>query len=254
MSCAAQNNVLFFDTPSPRPTKAQLRQARRMLKTAKKVSKHGTGKLTPKNEAQREYMDALEENDLLFALGPAGTGKTYVVARWAAEKLLADEIDKIVITRPMVAVSNENVGFLPGGLEEKIAPWAKPLYDAFKESVGSKVKLDELIKAEKIEFAPFAYIRGRTFSDSVVIADESQNLTIEQWRVLVTRIGENSRLIVTGDLAQSDLRGKNGLEYAVDMAERYDIDCEIFEFDSSDVVRSGMVKQWVKAFEHDDER
>jgi len=246
--------VLFFDPPSARPTKAEMRQARRLLKTAKKTTQFGAGKLVPKNEAQREYLDALEENTLLFAKGPAGTGKTYVAARWAAEKLLAGEIDKIIITRPMVEVSGEKIGFLPGGVKEKCEEWAIPLYDAFKDSIGSKQKLDEMLKAERIAFVPFAFIRGRTFNDAVVIADESQNLTIEQWRVLVTRIGENSRLIVTGDLAQSDLRGKNGLAYAIDIADRYDIDCEIFEFDSSDVVRSKMVMQWVQAFEEEDDR
>lgn len=239
----------FFDRPQhARPTKAELRKARRLLKTAKKVEKQPM-RLMPKNEAQREYLETLREENVIFSLGPAGTGKTYVAARFGMEQLLDEQFEKLVVTRPLVPVSNENVGFLPGKLEDKVAPWAVPVYDAFVDSVGSKEKLNELIRAGRVEFAPFAFIRGRTFSGAYVLADESQNLTVEQFKVLITRIGEGSKLVINGDLRQSDIRGTNGLKYGINLAEKYDLDCEIFEFRGEDVVRSGIVAEWVNAFE-----
>lgn len=242
-------NTQFFDPTSPRPTKAQAREARRLLKQAKMNTRHGVGKLTPKNAVQADYLKELNENDLIFAIGPAGVGKTYIPSRWAIEKLLNNEIEKVIITRPMVEVSGERIGFLPGDIKEKCAAWGIPIYDAMIDSIGSKQKLDQLIDSGKVEFAPFMNIRGRTFSDAVVIADESQNLTIEQWKVLVTRMGEGTKLIVTGDPDQSDLRGPNGLDYAIEIADRYELFCCIFEFDASDVVRSSMTQEWVTAFE-----
>lgn len=210
----------------------------------------------PKTEAQREYLEAIRENDVILASGGAGVGKTYVAARYALQELLAGNIKRIVVTRPMVAVSGENIGFLPGGVEEKCYPWAIPLIDAFNDG-ASKATVEKLMKDGVIAFVPFALMRGRTFSECVILADESQNLTIEQAKVLITRVGEDAKIIISGDISghQSDIRGVNGLEYLIRIADEYDLDAEIFEFDDSDVVRSGVAAQWVRAFtQHGDRK
>jgi phosphate starvation-inducible protein PhoH and related proteins len=235
----------FFEPPN-QTSKADLRKAKKLLNHAKQRARHGQ-KLTPKTRAQEEFLQTIRESNVVLACGSAGVGKTYVSARYALEELLNKNFEKIIITRPMVPVSGESIGFLPGGVKEKTDPWTIPVIDAFKDG-ASKTTIDSLIKEEKIEFVPFAYIRGRTFADAFILADESQNLTIEQFKVLITRLGENSKIVISGDLRQSDIRGKNGLDYAIRVAETCDVDCEIFEFDNSDVVRSSTVAQWVSAF------
>lgn len=230
-----------------RPSKAELRKAKRTLKTSKQTGRHFTP-LVPKTEAQQEFLDAIKENTVVLACGGAGVGKTYVASRYALERLVKSEIDRIIITRPMVPVSGEAIGFLPGGVKEKTDPWTIPIIDALCEGV-SKTTVETMIKEGKIEFVPFAYIRGRTFNNCFILADESQNLTIEQFKVLITRVGEDSQIVISGDIRQSDLKTKNGLEYAIRVAEACNLDCEIFEFDDSDVVRSAVVAQWVAAFQ-----
>jgi phosphate starvation-inducible PhoH-like protein len=236
------------DLPPPRPSKADLRKARRTLKTVRQTGRHFTP-LIPKTDAQREYLDAIKDNDVVLACGGAGVGKTYVAARFGLQELLDGNFDRIIITRPMVAVSGENIGFLPGGVAEKTAPWGIPIIDAFNDG-ASKTTVEKLVKDGKIDFVPFALIRGRTFNDCYILADEGQNLTVEQAKVLITRVGENSKIVINGDISghQSDIRGTNGLDFLIDIAERYDLDCEIFEFDDADVVRSGVAAQWVRAF------
>lgn len=239
----------FFDKPtaSTRPGYAEKRNARKLLKEDRQFKRH-TNPLVAKNESQAAFLEALAEDKVLLVCGPAGTGKTYVAARYGIERVLDGTYERIIITRPMVAVSGEDIGFLPGDVASKVAPWGIPIMDSFKDSVGSKETLERMVKEEKILFVPFAFMRGRTFNDAFVLADESQNLTVEQFKVLITRIGENSQIVIDGDLRQSDLKGNNGLKYAIDIADNYDVDCEVFEFDEADVVRSRIVAQWVAAF------
>lgn len=240
---------------SGRPSKADLRKARKTLKTERTLARTPPP-MVPKSEAQREYLEAIQENDVILAAGGAGVGKTYVSARYALQELLAGSIERIIVTRPMVAVSGENIGFLPGDVKEKCFPWAIPIIDAFNEG-ASKATVEKLLKDDKILFVPFALMRGRTFSNAIILADESQNLTVEQAKVLITRVGENSKIVISGDISghQSDIRGVNGLDFLISIAEKYDLDAEIFEFDDDDVVRSGVAAQWVKAFtEHGDRK
>lgn len=249
------DNSDLLDSPSRRPSKADLRKAKRTLKTERTLART-PHPLVPKTEAQREFLDAIRENDVILASGGAGVGKTYVAARYALQELLAGNIERVVVTRPMVAVSGENIGFLPGTVEEKCYPWAIPIIDAFNDG-ASKTTVEKLMKDGKIIFVPFALMRGRTFVSCVILADESQNLTIEQAKVLITRVGEDAKIIISGDISghQSDIRGVNGLEYLIRIADEYDLDAEIFEFDDSDVVRSGVAAQWVRAFtQHGDRK
>ncbi len=232
-----------------------MRKARKIIKTDRTLAR-APPPVVPKTEAQREFLEAIQECDVVLASGGAGVGKTYVSARYALQELLAKNIERIIVTRPMVAVSGENIGFLPGSVEEKCYPWAIPIIDAFNDG-ASKATVEKLMKEGVIAFVPFALMRGRTFNDCIILADESQNLTVEQAKVLITRVGERSKIVISGDISghQSDIKGVNGLEFLIRVAEKYDLDAEIFEFDDSDVVRSGVAAQWVRAFtDHGDNR
>ncbi len=190
--------------------------------THDEVYKSTYKKIQPRNEQQRLYHRYLNDwsKVILIALGPAGTGKTYLAVQEAVESFKAKDIERIVITRPAVSV-DEKHGFLPGSLVDKMAPWIRPIVDIFREHWSPR-QTEYFMKQEKIEIAPLAYMRGRTFKNCWIIADEMQNATPEQMKMLLTRIGDNSRLVVTGDLQQHD-RGyeKNGLQ---EFIERYDQD------------------------------
>jgi len=192
--------------------------------THEEVYKSTYKRVQPRNEQQRLYHRYLNDwsKVILIALGPAGTGKTYLAVQEAVESFKAKNIERIVITRPAVSV-DEKHGFLPGGLVEKMAPWIRPIVDIFREHWSPR-QTEYFMKQEKIEIAPLAYMRGRTFKNCWIIADEMQNATPEQMKMLLTRIGDNSRLVVTGDLQQHD-RGyeKNGLQ---EFVERYEKDPE----------------------------
>jgi phosphate starvation-inducible PhoH-like protein len=178
-----------------------------------KPSKYKRVEITPRNLRQEDYLAQLEnpQKDMVFALGPAGTGKTLMATLWAVKQLKAGDIERIVITRPAVSVDEQH-GFLPGDLMSKMAPWTRPVFDVFREYWNAK-QIESMIAEGIIEVAPLAYMRGRTFKDSAVIADEMQNATQSQMKMLLTRIGENSKFIITGDLEQHD-RGyeNNGLK------------------------------------------
>jgi phosphate starvation-inducible PhoH-like protein len=240
----------FFEdnsaSASRRPSRADARKARKTLKVEKQAVR-SPPPFKPKTPAQAEYAECIDENAVTFGVGGAGVGKTYVPSRKALQDLIAGKYEKIIITRPMVPVSGESIGFLPGGVDEKCYPWAIPIIDAFCEG-ASKATVEKMMKDGKIDFVPFALIRGRTFNNAFVIADESQNLTVEQFKVLITRLGEDSKIVITGDLGQTDIKGKNGLEYAIRVAEHCNLDAEIFEFEDTDVVRSKVVAEWVLAF------
>lgn len=166
--------------------------------------------LIPRNTAQEDYVDALLDKRMVFAVGPAGTGKTLLAVLRAIKALRAGEISKIVLTRPAVSV-DEDLGFLPGDLNAKMAPWTRPLFDVFEEYYGL-VETKRMLEEGVIEICPLGFMRGRTFKNTYVILDEAQNTTIDQMKMVLTRIGENSSMVITGDLKQHD-RGyeKNGL-------------------------------------------
>jgi phosphate starvation-inducible PhoH-like protein len=165
----------------------------------------------PKNLSQESYLLKLNDPQkmIVFAIGPAGTGKTMLAVQWAIDQLKYGEADKIIITRPAVSV-DEDHGFLPGTLQEKMEPWTKPIMDVFAENYSAR-EVENFVKEGVIETSPLAYMRGRTFKNAVIIADEMQNATPSQMKMLLTRLGQNSRMVVTGDLQQADRPSNNGL-------------------------------------------
>jgi len=210
-----------------------------------------TGKpIFPKTLNQKRYVEAIEKSTLVFGIGPAGTGKTYLAVLMALKKLKANEIKRVVLTRPAVE-AGENLGFLPGDLKEKVDPYLRPLYDAMYEILGVK-QSTEFIEKGIIEIAPLAYMRGRTLDNAFVILDEAQNTTINQMKLFLTRLGFGSKMIVTGDITQSDLPRNmiSGLVKASDILK--DIDSvDILYFDDRDVVRHPLVQTIIKRFEND---
>lgn len=176
-------------------------------------SKKTKVQIIPKNVAQEEYFTYLSnpQKRIIFAVGSAGTGKTMLAVLQAIKDFKEGNIDKIVITRPTVTVDDEKFGFLPGDINAKLEPWTKPIFDVFEE-YWSTAEIQRMVYDKYIEICPFAFLRGRTFHNCAIIADECQNSTVEQLKVLLTRMGSNSRVFVTGDMRQTDRRGVNGLE------------------------------------------
>lgn len=205
--------------------------------------------LTARTEHQQHLIDALNESTQVFAIGPAGTGKTYVPSRLAAQQLKAGKITKIYIARPTVAPKRHAQGFLPGKLEQKLAPWLVPIMDALKDEVSANV-LKTWLDDKKVEFLSFEHMRGRTLSDCWVILDEAQNCTLSDLKLFLTRKGQDSVYVVAGDIEQVDGEAipDSGLEPVIEMIDRYDLSPEIVEFDEDDVVRSADAKEWVQAF------
>jgi len=202
--------------------------------------------IEPLNESQKRYINSIKTFPLTFATGPAGTGKTWICAAYAAQLLENGEIDKIIITRPAVE-AGESLGFLPGELDQKFDPYLQPFRDVLHERLG-KTHAEYLIKRGIIEAAPLAYMRGRTFKNAFVILDEGQNTTPTQMKMFLTRIGHNCRVVVNGDIAQKDVRGMSGLEDAVTRLA-WIPSVKHIKFDRSDVVRSGLVQEIVQAYE-----
>jgi phosphate starvation-inducible PhoH-like protein len=202
-----------------------------------------------KNFAQEMYLNFLRESSLTICSGPAGSGKTYLVTAVAVEKLVNNEIDKIVITRPVVQ-AGEDLGYLPGTLEEKLDPYLLPLIDAIQDHVGQTMT-KRLVESGKIEVAPLAFMRGRTFNNCFVILDEAQNATVEQIKMFVTRMGYDSMFAINGDVSQSDLvkpykhqgEWENGLQYVIRKLTGRDENISYIEFQNRDVVRSQMVQR-----------
>ncbi len=204
-----------------------------------------------KSKTQSTYMDAINKKDVVFGIGPAGTGKTYLAVAKAVEALINDEVAKIVLIRPVVE-AGEHLGFLPGDIGQKIDPYLRPLYDALYELLGPE-RVSALIEKKAIELAPLAYMRGRTLSDAFVIMDEAQNTTIAQMKMLLTRIGFGSRVVLTGDLSQVDLpKGTySGLKHALTILK--DVrGIEVTKFTGKDIVRHPLVQRIVEAYEKHD--
>ena len=215
---------------------------------AERVEKMKT--LTAKTAAQKTYLNSIHTHTLTFGLGPAGTGKTFLAAWTAADLFDRGEIKKIIITRPAVE-AGENLGFLPGEMDEKIEPYFAPVREALERRLG-KGPVEYFLKNEDIVFVPLAYMRGRTFDDAFVILDEAQNTTPKQMKMFLTRTGERTRLVVNGDLKQSDIPGTNGLW---DASQRLHgiADINICTFTRADVVRSGLAQVIVDAYEGEED-
>lgn len=204
--------------------------------------------LQGRTERQRRYLGAMKQSVITFGVGPAGTGKTYVCGAYAAQELEAGRVSKLIITRPAVE-AGENLGFLPGEKEEKFEPYLAPFREVLNERLG-KSFVDYLIKNGRIEAAPLAYMRGRTFGDAFVILDEAQNTTPEQMKMFLTRIGENCRVVVNGDVRQKDIKGMSGLADAIRRLE-WIPQVAVVEFQIEDVVRSGIVSDVIQSYDND---
>ena len=212
----------------------------------KGAAKKQTSGIVPLNTRQAELIDALGSNSQVFILGPAGTGKTYVTATCAADLYTLKEIDKIVITRPHVAVGKD-IGFLPGTLEEKAQPWALPVLDVLSKHLG-KGAVDTGLKAGNIEVATLALMRGRSFDNAFIIVDEAQNIEVPEIKMLLTRVGEGSTIVLNGDIQQSDLKTTSGLSKVIHLAKKHMLNVPVVEFGVGDIVRSGICAEWVKVF------
>lgn len=218
------------------------------------VATTATGKkIKCKTLGQKRYAEAIDKNSVVFGIGPAGTGKTYLAVAKAVAAFKAKKAEKIILTRPAVE-AGENLGFLPGDLQEKVDPYLRPLYDALQEMFGAE-QYEKLMERGVIEVAPLAYMRGRTLSSAFIILDEAQNTTREQMKMFLTRMGEGSKAVVTGDATQVDLpRGKScGLTHAAKILK--DVEgVQVCMLSDKDVVRHPLVMRIVKAYEKDEER
>ncbi|MDN3653223.1 PhoH family protein [Thalassotalea ponticola] len=209
------------------------------------------GIIKPRNDNQAEYVQNVLTNDISFGVGVAGTGKTYLAVACAVDALERQEIRRILLTRPAVE-AGEKLGFLPGDLSQKVDPYLRPLYDALFEMLGFE-KVEKLIERNVIEVAPLAYMRGRTLNDAFIILDESQNTTVEQMKMFLTRIGFNSKAVITGDITQVDLpRGqRSGLRHAIEVLNNIK-GISFNYFQAKDVVRHPVVARIVEAYERHD--
>jgi phosphate starvation-inducible PhoH-like protein len=208
----------------------------------------GKRRITAKSANQRRYLDAIEEHDIVFGIGPAGTGKTYLAMAQAVNYLLAKKVSRIILARPAVE-AGEKLGFLPGDLQEKVNPYLRPLYDALYDMMDVE-KAERLLERGTIEVAPIAFMRGRTLNDAFVILDEAQNTTTEQMKMFLTRLGFGSKAVVTGDITQIDLPpGRtSGLVEAMHVVGKIEGITFVY-FDERDVVRHKLVQAIVKAYE-----
>jgi phosphate starvation-inducible PhoH-like protein len=235
------NSYLRVVTEDPEVSFRALVQSGRQRNFGKKM-------LAPKTSNQRRYLEAIERNDLVLGVGPAGTGKTYLAVAMAVSALLSKRVSRIILTRPAVE-AGERLGFLPGTLQEKVDPYLRPLYDALFDMMESE-KVDKLLERNTIEVAPIAFMRGRTLNDSFIILDEAQNSTTEQMKMVLTRTGFNSKMVVNGDITQIDLPpGKrSGLIDALEVLRGVE-GISFVQFDERDVVRHNLVQRIVKAYE-----
>ena len=199
------------------------------------------------NDKQKDYIKALNAFDQVIVCGFSGTGKTFIAATYAANMLANKEIGKIVLTRPNIAVGKE-LGFFPGTLEEKFAPWAAPVLDVLNDQLGKGV-VETGIKNGNIEMAPLSTMRGRSFKDSFIILDEAQNTTIAEMKMFLTRIGKECKVVINGDIKQSDISMQSGLSKIMHLAKKHNLPVPIIEFGVDDIVRSDICKQWIIAFE-----
>ncbi|GGG78050.1 PhoH family protein [Edaphobacter dinghuensis] len=202
----------------------------------------------PRSPNQRKYIEAIEQSDMVFGLGPAGTGKTYLAVAMAASALMSKKVSRIILVRPAVE-AGERLGFLPGSLQEKVDPYLRPLYDALYDLLDP-MKVDKMLETNVIEVAPLAFMRGRTLNDAFIIMDEAQNTTMEQMKMFLTRMGNNSKAVITGDLTQTDLPNpkKSGLLEALNVLDGVE-GIRFCHFEDVDVVRHQLVQRIVRAYD-----
>lgn len=207
----------------------------------------------PKTLGQQKYVNAIKSNTITIGVGPAGTGKTYLAVAMAVNAYRAKQINRIVLTRPAVE-AGESLGFLPGDLQQKVDPYLRPLYDALFDMLGVEM-YQKCLERGDIEVAPLAYMRGRTLDDSFIILDEAQNTTCEQMKMFLTRLGNNSKIVVTGDITQIDLPSgkRSGLREVMSILKGID-DIAIIKLNGRDVVRHKLVQEIIKAYEKNEER
>jgi phosphate starvation-inducible PhoH-like protein len=208
-----------------------------------------TGKqISPKTIGQKEYVEAIQKHDIVFGIGPAGTGKTYLAMATAVEALKKQEVRRIILTRPAIE-AGESLGFLPGDLQAKISPYLRPLYDALYDMMEVK-RIENYIETGIIEVAPLAYMRGRTLNDAFIVLDEAQNCTAEQMKMFLTRLGFDSKAVITGDMTQSDLPGAKpiGLLQAQEILKEIE-GIKFIYFSGADVVRHALVQRIIQAYE-----
>jgi phosphate starvation-inducible PhoH-like protein len=220
----------------------------RALVTSGKHRQFGKKAIVPKSLNQRVYLESIDLHDMVFGIGPAGTGKTYLAVAMAISYLLSRKVNRIVLARPAVE-AGERLGFLPGTLQEKVDPYLRPLYDALYDLLEAE-RIDRYLERGTIEIAPIAFMRGRTLNDSFIILDEAQNTTGEQMKMFLTRMGFNSKMVITGDITQIDLpEGKrSGLLTAMDVVSEVR-GIRFVYFDDKDVVRHHLVQRIIRAYE-----
>jgi phosphate starvation-inducible protein PhoH and related proteins len=219
-----------------------------LVDTSKQRSAGVKRMVQPRSPNQRKYVESIEQSDMTFGLGPAGTGKTYLAVAMAVSALMAKKVSRIILVRPAVE-AGERLGFLPGSLQEKVDPYLRPLYDALYDLLDP-VKVDKLLESNVIEVAPLAFMRGRTLNDAFIIMDEAQNTTMEQMKMFVTRLGANSKAVITGDLTQTDLPNpkKSGLLEALHVLDGVE-GIRFCHFEDVDVVRHHLVQRIVRAYD-----
>lgn len=216
-------------------------------KGAEEESAMKTVYLEALNDNQRDYLNALNTCQQTVVCGCSGTGKTYMAATFAANLYARKQIDKIVLTRPNIPVGKDP-GALPGNINEKFAPWAAPVMDVLTKQLGSGV-VETAIKNNNIEMAPLTYMRGRSFNNAFIILDEAQNTSIAEMKMFLTRIGENCRVVINGDIRQSDIKDQSGLAKIIHLIKVNSMPIPIIEFTVDDIVRSDICKQWIIAFQ-----
>ena len=199
------------------------------------------------NPTQADYLSALRKSPQVIVLGPAGTGKTWLAATHAADQLRNRRISQIILTRPNVPCGR-SLGFFPGSMEDKFAPWAQPVAQAIKDRIG-KAAYDIAVKNGGIELVPFEVMRGRSWSNAFVLLDEAQNCTPAEIKTFLTRIGDDCTVVVNGDVSQCDLTADSGLRVVIDMIRGQELPVPVIEFTRADIVRSGVCAMWVNAFE-----
>jgi phosphate starvation-inducible PhoH-like protein len=222
---------------------------RSLVETGKQRASVGVKRIVqPRSVNQRLYVEAIEQNDMTFGIGPAGTGKTYLAVAMAASALLAKKVSRIILVRPAVE-AGERLGFLPGSLQEKIDPYLRPLYDALYDLLEPE-RVDKMIEKNVIEVAPLAFMRGRTLNDAFIIMDEAQNTTSEQMKMFLTRLGNNAKAVITGDVTQIDLPNprKSGLVEAISILTGTD-GIRFVHFEDGDVVRHHLVQRIIRAYD-----
>lgn len=228
-------------TKTPRPDQSNVPVGKRSYNSLKQV--------IPRNEHQKDYLEAIEDNVVTISCGPAGSGKTYLAVYEAAAHHWSKKttgIERLIITRPAVEAGGEKLGFLPGQLGDKMDPYMRPIYDSLYDIIGIDETRQKLERGY-VEIAPIAFMRGRTFNNAFIIVDEAQNATLEQLKMVMTRVGENCKLVINGDSTQSDLK-KSGLPTLMEILKDVD-DIALIKFGKEDIVRSKVVTDVVNAFE-----